>query len=383
VTRLGRLLRRRDLLWQILFLAGLAGTAWLLVETAATNLARLSVKTGYGFLWEQARFELGESLIPYAAGDTYFRAFLVGLLNTLKVAALGIVLSILLGLLLALGQLSTSVVVSRAARFYIETVRNVPLLLQLIFWHTFITRALPPVRRALSPIDGVFLSNRGLYLPALGPEPAYLQMAWALGVGLACGLALLWLSARRRRQSGSGLPWLLPALGCVLGLPLLVFALHGAPVALDLPMIAGFNFEGGVEVSPEFAAVLLGLTLYTASFNAEIFRAGILGVPRGQAEAGTALGLSRWQVMRLVTLPQALRIVVPPLTNSCLNLTKESSLSVAIGYPELVRVANITLAETSQSIECVSIIMVVYLCLSLITAAIANGVNRSVALVRA
>ncbi len=373
---------RRDIVWQALFLAAVIGMGTLVVHTASENLSRLSIRSGYGFLWDKAPFELGESLIPYRAGDTYFRAFLVGILNTLKVALLGIVLSTVIGTAIAIGQLSQSVVVARACRFYIETVRNVPLLLQLIFWHTVITRGLPPVRRALSPVEGIYLSNRGLFVPALGAHPAYGQMFVGLLAGIGAAALIGWLSIRRRRLTGAGLPWPgLMGLAAIVCLPLAVFLAHGAPVVLDTPALKGFNFTGGASVSPEFAAVLLGLTLYTASFNAEIIRAGILGVPSGQMEAGRALGLRRGRIMRLVILPQAMRIAIPPLTNSYLNLIKESSLSVAIGYPEVVRVANITLSETNQSIECVSIIVAVYLCFSLVTALIGNRVNRAAALV--
>lgn len=365
---------------QALFLIVVALLVFVVWQTASQNLSRLSVKSGYGFLLEAAPFEIGESLIPFRAGDTYLRAFAAGTLNTLKVAILGIALSTFLGLFIALGQLSKSVALARLCRGYIELIRNVPLLLQLIFWHTFLTRALPNVRQALSPVDGVFLTNRGLYLPAPVADPAHGAIGLALlGGALAALLTLIW-SRRRRRLTGRGLSALWPAMALIAP-PLAAFIAAGAPLAIETPAFKGFNFNGGIVISPEFAAMLLGLTLYVGAFNAEIIRAGILGVSKGQAEAGYALGLSRGQVMRKIILPQALRIIIPPMSNSYLNLTKESSLAVAIGYPEIVRVANITLAETSQAIECISIIMVIYLTLSLITAGFLNWVNARAALV--
>jgi general L-amino acid transport system permease protein len=367
---------------QALFILVLAILAVIIWQTAAANLSRLSVKSGYGFLFEPAPFEIGESLIPFNAGEsTYLLAFVVGLLNTIKVAVLGILLSTLLGLVIALGQLSPSIMLARICRGYIEIVRNVPLLLQLIFWHTVLTRSLPSVRNAMSPIEGVYLTNRGLYLPAPVADPAYL---W-VGIAALVGLALAWglLAWARRERVRTGQPRVVGRLAIALALlpPLVVFLGFGAPLEIDSPALKGFNFQGGMSLSPEFVAMLMGLTLYHAAFNAEIIRAGILGVAHGQTEAGLSLGLSRWQVTRMVVLPQALRIVIPPMSNSYLSLTKESSLAVAIGYPEIVRVANIAMASTNQAIECISIIMLVYLVLSLITAALLNWLNARARLV--
>jgi general L-amino acid transport system permease protein len=363
----------------VLVLVFLAVIIW---QTASANLSRLSVKSGYGFLFEPAPFELGESMIPFRAGEsTYLLAFVVGLLNTIKVAVLGILLSTLLGLVIALGQLSPSIMLARLCRGYIEVARNVPLLLQLIFWHTLLTRSLPSVRNALSPIEGVYLTNRGLYLPTPVADPAYfwVGIATLAGLGLASGLMV---RARRQRiRSGQARPVGRLAIAIAVLLPVAVFLACGAPLEIERPVLQAFNFQGGTSLSPEFVAMLLGLTLYHAAFNAEIIRAGILGVSHGQSEAGLSLGLSRWQVMRMVVLPQALRIVIPPMSNSYLSLTKESSLAVAIGYPEIVRVANIAMAATNQAIECISIIMLVYLVLSLSTATLLNWVNARAKLV--
>jgi general L-amino acid transport system permease protein len=365
---------------QILFIVIAAIVVVIIWQTASQNLSRLSVKSGFGFLLDSAPFELGETPIRYSAGDSYLRAFVAGTLNTLKVATLGIVLSTFLGLLIALGQLSKSVALSRICRGYLEVVRNVPLLLQLIFWHTFLTRSLPNVREALSPIEGIYVTNRGFYLPAPVADPAFVWVASTALLSLFAALALRAHDKRVHRSTGVLPPrWRILALFAVP--PLLVFLALGAPLSFEQPAFKGFNFRGGMEISPEFAAMLLGLTIYTAAFNAEIIRAGILGVPKGQTEAGYALGLLPGQVTRKIVLPQALRIIIPPMSNSYLNLTKESSLAVAIGYPEVVRVANITLAETSQAIECVAIIMIIYLTLSLTTAGFLNWVNARAALV--
>ncbi|TNE34979.1 MAG: ABC transporter permease subunit [Alphaproteobacteria bacterium] len=374
-ARLARLLSRREYQSQALFLIILVLLVLGAIHVAAGNLEESSGKSGFAFLWEKASFELGESLIPYSAGDTYFRAFVVGVLNTMKVAALGIVCSTIVGLLIALGQLSKVLVISRFCRGYIEIVRNVPLLLQLVFWHTFLIRGLPTVRHALSPVDGVFLTNRGLYLLSPVAEASFVPVLLALlgGAVLAAGLCF-W-----HRRTGTIFPFWPWGL-LVTFLPAIVtMIIAGAPISWDFPELKGFNFKGGMTISPEFTAMLLGLSLYTGAFNAEIIRAGILGVPRGQTEAGLSLGLHPGQVMRKIILPQALRIIIPPISNSYLNLTKESSLGVAIGYPELVRVANITLAETSQSLECISIIMLIYLILSLITSLILNILNARTA----
>lgn len=366
---------RPEVVAQALLLLALCAAGWQLFVAISGSVAQLGVKSGFGFLFEAAPFELGESVIPFRSGDIYLRAFAAGLANTLKVAVLGILLSTVVGLAVALGQLSPSVVIARICRGYVEVVRNVPLLLQLIFWHTFLTRSLPTVRQALSPAEGVYLTNRGLYLPAPVADPAHAAVGWAALAGMALATVTFTVLRRRDRRGfparGAGLA----TAAALLLPPIATFLWMGAPLALDRPALAGFNFAGGVALLPEFAAMLIGLTLYVGAFNAEIIRSGIQGVTRGQREAGLALGLSPWQVMRKIILPQALRIILPALTNSYLNLTKESSLAVAIGYPDLVRVSNIALAETGQSIECIAIIMIIYLVLSLITSLILNRLN--------
>lgn len=375
------LIARPNVRAQVIFLVVVAALGLVIWQSASQHYSQSNVKSGYGFLLEPAPFEVGESMIPYQAGDTYLRAFVVGLLNTIKVAVLGIALSTIVGLVVALGQLSPSIMLVRICRLYIETVRNVPLLLQLIFWHTVLTRGLPSIRQALSPVEGVYLTNRGLYLPAPFSDASHVGIGVAALAGLGLAWVALYWARRQRERTGRSLQIGWVAAGLVVLPPLAVFLAAGAPLAMDMPVLKGFNFTGGITVSPEFTAMLIGLTMYHGAFNAEIIRGGILGVARGQSEAGLALGLSRGQVMRKIVLPQALRIIIPPMSNSYLSLTKESSLAVAIGYPELVRVSNIALAATNQAVECVTIIMVVYLVLSLITAALLNWVNARARLV--
>jgi general L-amino acid transport system permease protein len=289
------------------------------------------------------------------------------------------VLATLLGTLIGLARLSHNWLIAKLASGYIETIRNVPLLVQLFFWYTIISENLPGPREALNPLPSVFLSNRGIVFPVLTAHPVH---AW-MGTALFAGIALAWLLARwaRARQARTGQPF--PAIYCgaglILGLPLLVFLAAGAPLALDRPQIAGFNFTGGGVLTPEFAALLAGLTMYTAAFIAEIVRAGIIAVDRGQFEAAAALGLRPRRAMRLVILPQALRVIVPPLTSQYLNLTKNSSLAVAIGYPDLVSIANTTMNQTGQAIEGVAIIMAAYLTFSLTISAFMNWYNARIA----
>lgn len=318
----------RAWLWQFALLAAVAGVAYFLLSTLSANLAARHVATGFGFLNDEAGFAIGETMVAYSPADTYRRAIVIGLLNTLRVALLGAVLATLLGVVVGLGRLSRNGLVSWVAGVYVEIMRNVPLLLQLLFWYALFTEALPRPRQAWEPIAGVFLSNRGFHLP------------WPV------------------HEAGQG--WL-------------------GGWSLSQPVLDGFNFVGGLTVSPEFAALLVGLVLYTAAFTAEIVRAGIQAVGQGQRQAGLALGLSKPQVMRTIVLPQALRIMVPPMTNQYLNLAKNSSLAVAIGYPDIVSIVNTAILQTGQAVEGVMIIMAAYLTISLSISLLMNVYNHRLA----
>lgn len=371
----------RNLFFQLLAVGlTVALVAWLAIN-AADNLERRGISTGFGFLDREAGMEIGESLIAYDPSASYGRAFVVGLFNTLRVALIGIALASAVGLVVGLARLSRNWLIGRLAAIYVETLRNVPLLLQLFFWYALITEAAPLPREALNPLPGVFLSARGLQIPALVADPAH---AWALAA-FAAGAAGLWGWLRwaraKRERTGAAPPAWPAAVSLLVVLPALALAASGRPIGVEFPELQRFNFRGGTALTPEFSALLLGLTLYTASFIAEIVRSGIQAIPRGQWEAARALGLKPGRVLKDVVLPQALRVIIPPLTSQYLNLTKNSSLAVAIAYPDLVSIANVTINQTGQAIECIAIIMAVYLTVSLAISLAMNLYNRAVALV--
>ncbi|MGE5838421.1 MAG: amino acid ABC transporter permease, partial [Deltaproteobacteria bacterium] len=354
---------------------------WYLVSNTIINLHKQSIATGFGFLNKEAAFEIGESPIPYSAANTYARALFVGALNTIKVAFVGIVITILIGTVIGVARLSSNWLVAKLSSVYIEVMQDLPVLLQLVFWYAIFYESLPSPREALSPVAGIFLCKRGcaFTIPEAHPAHFYMLMAFLL----ACvGVYFMRRWAKKRQErTGQYFPVFRVSLAALIGLPLIVWLAAGAPTAMDAPKLMGFNFEGGLTVSPEFMALLLGLVLYTSAFVAEVVRAGIQSVRKGQREADMSIGLKPTLVLNLVILPQALRVIVPPLTSQMLNLTKNSSLAVAIGYPDFVSVANTTINQTGQSIEGVALIMAVYLMFSLSTSAFMNWYNKRVALV--
>ena len=373
--------RFRLVLYQAAALLLVIGIGAYLVSNTLANLEERSIRTGFGFLSREAGFRIGESIIAYDASSSYGRAYVVGILNTLRVSVLGIVLATIIGVLVGMARLSANWLIVRLASLYVETVRNVPLLLQLFFWYTVITGLLPSVRQAMQLLPGVYLSKSGLMFPAPLPHSGhpYMAAAFVIGGGLAWGYRG-W--ARRRQEATGQVPkLLLPSLGLIFGPPLLVWLASGAPTALDVPVFTRFTFRGGSSITPEFLSLLAGLVLYTAAFIAENVRGGIQAVPHGQSEAAAALGLRRSTALRLVILPQALRIVIPPTTSQYLNLAKNSSLAVAIGYPDLVSVTNTSLNQNGQAIECISIMMGIYLTISLSISVVMNVYDRYVALV--
>jgi general L-amino acid transport system permease protein len=373
--------RARNLLYQALLLAMVVGIGWYLVSNTLHNLETRQIRTGFEFLGREAGFEIAEKQIEYQPTDSYARAFMVGLFNTLLVAVAGIVIATVLGTLIGVARLSSNWLLSRLASIYVEVMRNVPLLLQLFVWYGLFTELLPPVKEAIEVGGWMFISQRGFRFAWPAEHAAWTAAYWALLAGVVLAFLWRWRARSVQRATGQQPPVGWPSLALILGLPLVVWAAMGAPTAMEIPEMSGFDFQGGKVLSPEFAALLLGLSTYTAAFIAEVVRAGILAVDKGQNEAAMALGLHTGQRLRLVTLPQALRVIIPPMTSQYLNLTKNSSLAVAIGYPDLVAVANTTMNQTGQAIEAIAILMAVYLTISLCISLFMNWYNARMRLV--
>ncbi|MGB6187303.1 MAG: amino acid ABC transporter permease [Aeromonas molluscorum] len=372
----------RALIFQCLAVAAVLGFLFYIINNALTNLEARGITTGFGFLGNTAGFGILQSLIPYNETDTFGRTFVVGLLNTLLISVLGIILATLLGFVIGVARLSKNWLVSRIATVYIETFRNVPLLLQIFFWYFSVLRTLPSPRQSVNLGDLAFLNVRGFYIPKPLFEEGFGYVLWALLLALILSWGVRRWAHRRQELTGQIFPVWLSSLALILLLPLATFWLVGSPLAWSLPSLQGFNFRGGLTVLPELAALLLALTIYTAAFIAEIVRSGILAVSHGQTEAASALGLSTTRTLRLVIIPQAMRVIIPPLTSQYLNLTKNSSLATAIGYPDLVSVfMGTTLNQTGQAIEVIAMTMGVYLVISISTSVLMNVYNRKMALV--
>ena len=371
----------RAVLYQVVTIGMVGLLGYYLFSNTVANLHRQHIATGFNFLSKEASFEVGESLIEYSAADPYVKALLVGVLNTIKVAFIGIVLTVILGTFLGIARLSKNWLVAKLAAVYIEVMQDIPILLQLFFWYSFFYDILPAPMDAIEPIAGVFMSNRGLAFAVPEWHPAYDYMAVAF---IAGGIAVYFMHRwARKRQENTGQIFPVFSVSCaiLIGLPFFTWLFAGAPHRMSVPVLEGFNYQGGLNISPEFGALLLGLVIYTAAFVAEIVRAGIQAISKGQTEAAMAIGLRPAQVLNLVILPQALRVIIPPLTSQMLNLTKNSSLAVAIGFPDFVSVASTTINQTGQAIEGISLIMVVYLCFSLLTSLFMNWYNKKMALV--
>ena len=355
---------------QILFVAALVWIGYEIVANARANLESQRITSGFGFLNNTAGFDVSQNLIPYSGSDTYTRVFFVGLLNTLLVAVIGIFFATIIGFIVALGRLSPNWLLSRISGGYVELIRNLPLLFQILFWYLAVLAALPNPRQSISLFGTFFLSNRGFVIPRPIADPGFEPFAFAVLVGIVGSLLLRRYARRQLFESGRLITIWPYVIGLLIGLPLVTSLVFGAPVTFEIPQLKGFNFSGGSRLIPEFVALTLALSTYTAAFIAEIVRAGIQSVHRGQMEAGSSLGLSRGSTLRLIVVPQAMRVILPPLTNQYLNLTKNSSLAVAIGYPDLVSVfAGTTLSQTGQAIEIIAITMGVYLLISLVTSA--------------
>ena len=372
--------RFRNVLYQVALIALILAVGGFAAYHLVHNLESRSIRIGFGYLPHEAGFEISETLIAYDPSASYGRAFVVGLLNTLFVSAVAIVTATVIGLAVGIGRLSPNWLLRKLAGWYVETIRNVPLILQLLFWYGIVTELLPPGAQALQFGD-VFLSQRGLNLPWPEAHSGWSAALLGLVAALVVSLVLARRAAKQRDRTGRAPAVVWPSLLAFIALPVAAWAALGAPTAFSVPVLGGFNFEGGKNISPEFTALYLGLSVYTAAFIAEIVRGGILAVPKGQTEAALALSLTRGQRLRLVVLPQALRVMIPPLTSQYLNLTKNSSLAVAIGYPDLVSVSNTTLNQTGQAIEAIALTMAVYLTISLAISGLMNWTNYRARLV--
>lgn len=371
----------RSRTFQILTALAVAYFFWTIFQNTAANMQRRGISTGFGFLTSPSGFGIVMSLIPYDETMSYGRTFWVGLLNTLLVSSLGIVMATILGFIVGIGRLSKNWLLSTLSAIFVDTFRNIPLLLQIFFWYFAVLRALPGPRESMNLWDTFFLNNRGAYMPSPMPE-AGMNLVWLALLAAIVGAVMLYRWARKRQDAtGKLFPAIRIGLAMVVVLPAAVFLLSGSPMAWEVPELRGFNYRGGIVLIPELGALLLALTVYTAAFIAEIVRSGIQSVSHGQTEAASALGLRRGTTLRLVIIPQAMRVIIPPLTSQYLNLTKNSSLAVAIGYPDLVSVfMGTTLNQTGQAVEVVAITMLVYLTISLSISFVMNFYNKAMAL---
>jgi general L-amino acid transport system permease protein len=367
----------RAWLYQLALVGGCVYLLWQAINNAATNMAAHGIPTGFDFWNRVAGFDINQSLIAYSSQSSYGQAFWVGLINTFVVAIISIIFATIVGFIIGIGRLSHNWMIARLSTFYVEIIRNIPLLLQLLFWYNAVLKPLPAPRQSLSLFGVMFLNNRGLILPDIIFTEHAAGFFIAFGVGVLVTLLFVLFARHYHSTTGLSRPVWPVAFACLIGFPLIAAGLLGTPFSIHVPHLQGFNFDGGMRILPECVALILGLSLYTASFIAEIVRAGIQSVPKGQIEAAASLGLRRSFVMHKIIIPQAMRVIVPPLTNQFLNLTKNSSLAVFIGYPDLVQVfMGTVLNQTGAAVQVIAITMLIYLALSLLTSVLMSLVNR-------
>lgn len=373
--------RIRGIIFQVLVAIVLVLVVYWIIGNTTENLRRANISSGFGFLNRRSGFDISQTLIEYSANSTFGRAIMVGLVNTILVAVIGMVTATIIGFIVGVGRLSRNWLIAKICTVYVEVFRNIPPLLVIFFWYLGVLAVLPGARESVDLPFGTYLNNRGFYMPM----PVWGEGAWLVPVALVIALAMSFFVARKAHQrqmaTGQRFPVFWTSLALIVGLPLIALAAMGFPLTFDMPEQGAFNLVGGFAVKPEFLSLYLALSFYTASFIAEIVRAGILGVSKGQTEAAHALGIRPGPTLRLVVIPQAMRIVIPPLTSQYLNLTKNSSLAVFIGYPDLVQTGQTTMNQTGQAIEVVAIWMLIYLGLSLSTSAFMNWFNAKMALV--
>ncbi|MBB6260100.1 general L-amino acid transport system permease protein [Paenochrobactrum gallinarii] len=371
----------RGIFYQALVFIAVVGFVYWIVGNTVANLQKANIASGFAFLKGRAGFDVSQTMIAYNNDSTYGRALLVGLVNTLYVALLGIIVASIVGFLVGVGRLSNNWLIRKLCTVYVEVFRNIPPLLVIFFWYFGVLSVLPQARESLELPFNTYLNNRGFFFPSM----VWGEGAGIIGITFLAGIVAAFLVGRwarkRRIQSGQSFPTLWVNLALIIGLPFILFLALGMPLSFDYPKLGTFSLSGGAQIKPEFMSLFLALSFYTAAFIAETVRAGVLGVSRGQSEAAEALGLRSRQTMRLIVIPQAMRIIIPPLSSQYLNLTKNSSLAIAIGYPDLVAVGGTILNQTGQSIEVVAIWMVIYLGISLLTSGFMNWFNAKMALV--
>ncbi len=373
---------KRSLIFQGVFLAFVFFIIFLLVRNTLANLDSRGITTGFGFLGTTTGFSIAETLVEYNESSTYFDVFIVGLLNTILVSVIGIILATFLGFIMGVARLSNNWLVSRLAAVYVDTLRNIPLLLQLFFWYFAVLRPLPNPKQAIAVGESVFLTNRGLFMPKAVYESGFGWVVIAFAIAFVGAIILRIWARKRQEATGQLFPVLPVSLAGIIGLPLIVFLVLGAPMTWDIPVLKGFNFKGGAVLTPEFVALVFALSIYTSSFIAEIVRAGIMSVNKGQTEAAYSLGIKPSWTTRLIIVPQALRVIIPPLTSQYLNLTKNSSLAAAIAYPDLVALfAGTSLNQVGQAVEIMGMTLAVYLFLSLSISTLMNWYNSRKALI--
>ena len=374
--------QNRALLFQILLCAGLVLFLWYITNNTLGNLEKRGISTGFSFLFQESGFGIIQHLVPYSESHTFGRTFLVGLLNTILVSFVGIIFATLIGFVMGIARLSKNWLIARLASIYIETFRNIPLLLQIFFWYFAVLRTLPSPRQSWQYHELVFLNIRGFYIPKPIFEPGFSVVVASLVISVAAVIIISFWAKKRQDRTGQQFRTFTVGSLILIIAPLLAFLVTGMPVSWDIPSLKGFNFKGGITIIPEFTALLIALSIYTGAFIAEVVRSGILAVSHGQTEAASALGLRRNRILKLIIIPQAMRVIIPQLTSQYLNLVKNSSLATAIGYPDLVSVfAGTTLNQTGQAIEVIAMTMAVYLTLSLSISLFMNWYNKKTMLV--
>lgn len=374
--------RFRAVFFQALVLGGVILFGLYIVNNTLDNMERRGIASGFAFLGKTAGFDIQMHLIDYGEESSYFRAFVVALINTILVSAIGVVLTTILGLVIGIARLSSNWLIARLAAVYVEVMRNIPLLLQIFFWYFAALHLVPSPSNSLKLYDIIYLNVRGLFLPKPVFEPGFEAIPIAFGAAVAAVIVLARWAHRRQDATGKRFHTIYVSVAILVGLPLLAAIVTGFPLSWEHPVLEGFNFRGGLVIIPEFVALLVALSTYTAAFIAEIVRAGILSVSKGQTEAAYSLGLRPTPTLRLVVMPQALRVIIPPLTSQYLNLTKNSSLAAAIAYPDIVLVfAGTALMQTGQAVEIIAITMAVYLTISLAISLFMNWYNKMMALV--